>query len=182
MTSKNPILGTQKLRRVASKVFQKLKPSSGKEYMNLEEHGPTDTRIARFVTFVRPKEAPQTIDLKAMRQSIRQQPTLIYTHASKVPRSQADLKKPELRLQKSFEIRSSPTETGTPLRKNPQQAFVFGATLERSAATALDDIADYASYEFVDEEEVDMDTDWNLLDLPESVYTRLLSESRHSLI
>ncbi len=172
---------TQKIRGVASNILLKLKLSKNKDYIKLDDQGATEARVARFVTFTRPAEAPQIIDLKAMRQTIRPQP-YIY-HQTRVPCSQADLKQPELRLQTSFESLNGrkPTKTGTPLRRNPQQAFVFDATLDCPAAAALDDIADYLGYEILDDDE-DSDLDWTLLDLPEHIYARLANDSRHSLI
>ena len=171
---------TQKIRGVASNILLKLKLSKNKDYIKLDDQGATEVQVARFVTFNR-AEAPQIIDLKAMRHTIRPQP-YIY-HQTRVPCSQADLKQPELRLQTSFESLNGrkPTQTGTPLRRNPQQAFVFDATMDRSAAAALDDIADYLGYEILDDDE-DTDVDWTLLDLPEHIYARLANDSRHSLI
>ena len=153
----------------------------GKEHINLEELDSTEIHVAKFVTFERPTQAPQIIDLKEMRRNIRLQPTRIYTRFSPVPCPQADLKSPELRLQRSFErLARSATETGTPLRRNPQQVFVFEATSDRSAAAVLDDVADDAGYDLLDDD--DYDVDWSLLELPENVYGRLANESRHSLI
>ncbi|CAF9922152.1 MAG: hypothetical protein ALECFALPRED_002031 [Alectoria fallacina] len=194
-SSQNPISGTQKLRRVASKMLQKMKlPEGGKADIDLEELGSTGVQqAARFVTFTRPAaEAPQIVsNLKAMMttRSIRpRRPARIYTEDSTaVPRSQADLNGPELRLQKSFQTSArSPTETGTPLRRNPQQVFVFEATSDRSASAVLDDVVVdyYVGYEPLDDDEDDegSDVDWSLLDLPENVYGRLANESCHSLI
>ena len=172
--------GTQKLRRAASKMLQKIKFSKSRDDINLRELDSADTadiQVARFVTFVRPTEAPQIIDLKAMRQNIRPRS---YTHHSSVPRSQPELKGPELRLQKSFEGPRLPTETGTPLRRNPQQILVFGTTSDRSTAAVLDDVADEIGYEVLDDD--DYDVDFSLLELPEKVYGILANESRHSLI
>ena len=181
MSHNKSISGTQKLRCIASKIWQKIKFPKGKEDVNLEELDSTEIQVAKFVTFERPTEAPQIIDLKQMRRNIRLQPTRIYTHLSPGPCSQADLKSPELRLQRSFEeLARSATETGTPLRRNPQQAFWFEATSDRSAAAALDDVVDNASYGLLDDE--DYDVDWSLLELPENVYGRLANDSRHSLI
>lgn len=151
-----------------------------KEDINLGELGSTGMQAASFVTFIRPTEAPQIVDLKAMTRTIRPQPARIYTEDSTVPRSQADLNGPELRLQKSFQTPRSPTESGTPLRRNPQQVFVFEATSDRSASAVLDDVVDYGGYEPLDDE--GSDVDWSLLDLPENVYGRLANESRHSLV
>lgn len=146
MSGPKSIFGTQKLRRGASKILQKLKLFKGQD-LNLEELGSAEAQVARFVTFVRPTGAPQIIDLKAMRQSIRPQLTLIHTD-----------------------------HTHKPWVQRPQAE----ATSERSAAAALDDIADYEGYELLDDN--DSDVDWSLLDLPENVYGKLANESRHSLI
>ena len=162
--------------------MQKLNFFKGKD-ISLEELDSAEAQVARFVTFARPTEAPQIIDLKAMRQSIRPQLTLIHidhTHnKSWVQRPQAKLNGPELRLQRSFETSPPPTETGTPLRRNPQQVFVFEATSERPSAAVLDDIADYDDYELLDDDN-NFDLDWSLLDLPENVYGILANESRHT--
>ncbi|CAD6583091.1 MAG: hypothetical protein ASARMPREDX12_001172 [Alectoria sarmentosa] len=155
-------------------------------------------QAARFVTFfIRPTtttEAPRAQivdDLKATttimtRTIIRPPPPQpaprIYTQdyyystlPPPPPRSQTDLLNgPELRRQKSFHStprRSPPTtETGTPLRRNPQQVFfVFEATSDRSAEAVLDDVVDCGGYyERLDDEE-GSDVDWSLLDLPEKV-------------
>lgn len=180
MSSQDSISGTQKLRRVASKILQKMKLSAGKEDMDLEELGSTEIQAARFVTFTRPTMAPQIIDLKAMRQNIRPQFPRIDTHQPRVQRPQADLNSHELNLQRSFEDLRAPTKTGTPRRRNPEQVFVFEATSDRSASAVLNDITDYAGYETIGGE--DSDLDWSLLDLSEKVYGRLANESRHSLI
>ena len=180
-TAGTAISKTQRLRSVASKIFQKIVPSKGKEDIDLEELSSTEIQVARFVAFIRPTEAPQIIDLKAVRRSIRPQLPRIYTLHSSEPRSQADLNSPELHLQKSFEDpRRSPTETGTPSRRNPQQVFVFEATSDRSGTAALDGLLDYEGYDLLDSETSDLD--WSLLDLPENVYGRLANESRHSLL
>ena len=178
MSSQKLNLGTQKLRRTASKILQKMKLSKSKDDIDLRELDSADIQAARFVTFVRPSAAPQIIDLKAMRQTIRPR---LYTHHSSEPRSQAELTGPELRLQRSFDNLRLPTETGTPLRRNPQQAFVFGATSDRSAAAVLDDVADEDGYELLDDDD-DYDVDWSMLELPENVYGRMANESQHSLI
>ena len=138
------------------------------------ELGFADIQVARFVTFTQPTAAPQIIDLKAMRQNVRPQLTRINTHQPRLQRSQADLNSHELHLQRSFEGLRAPTETGTPSRRDPQQAFVF------ETQAALDDIAGYLGYDMLDDK--DSDLDWSLLDLPENVYRRLANESRHSLI
>ncbi len=148
MSSQKLTSRTQKLRLTASKMLQKMKLSKSKDDTNLRELDAADIQVARFVTFVRPTEAPQIIDLKAMRQNIRPR---LYTHHPSVPRSQAELKGPELRLQKSSE-----------------------------SARLLDDVADEAGYEMLDDDEHDVD--WSLLELSEKVYGRLANESHHSLI
>ena len=142
---------TQKVRQVASKILQKMRLSKGKGDTDLEEISTAEVQVARFVTFERPSEAPQIIDLKAMRRSLPPQPSLIHAYRSSPSRSQADINQPELRLRS-----------------------------DRSAAASLDDIADYEGYEWLDDD--DSDLDWTLLDLPEKVYQRLANESRHSLI
>lgn len=180
MSSQSSIPGTQKLGLIASKILQKMKIFKGKGHIDLEELDSTPIEVARFVTFTRPTEAPQIVDLKALRRNVRPQLASINTVQLRVTRPQADLNSPELHLQRSFEKLRAPTETGTPLRRNPQQAFIIEATSVRSAAAALDDIADEESYEILDEE--DSDLDWSLLDLPENIYRRLANESRHSLI
>lgn len=157
-----------------------MKLSKGNEDTSLKELASTDVQVARFVTFELPAEAPQIIDLKAMRRNIRPQPARIYTHHFRVPHLQADLNNSEIRLQRSFEDLRSPRETGTPLRRNPQQVYVFKATSTRSTTAVIDDVMDNADYERLDDE--DSDLDWSLLDLPENVYARLANDSRHSLI
>ena len=158
MSSQTAISKTHRLRSVASKIFQKMKISKDKEDIDLEEVSSTEIQVARFVTFIRPTEAPQIIDLKAVRRSLRPQLPRIYTPDSTAPRSQADLNSPELHLQKSFENPPrSPTETGTPSRRNPQQVFVFEATSDRSATAALDDLLDHEGYDLLDDKTSDLD-------------------------
>ena len=96
--------------------------------MSLEELSTNEVQVARFVTFERPTEAPQIIDLKAMRRSLPPQPSLIHTYHSSSSRSQADLNQAEPR---------------------PQSV--------RSAAASLDEIADYEGYELLDDDDSDLD-------------------------
>ena len=168
--SQSIISGTQKLRQKAGKILQKMKLSKGQDDTDLE---PLICQEAKLMTFTRPTEAPQIIDLKAMRKNIRPQPLLIDTH---VPRSQSELNRPELHLQGSFDKTRFPTETGTPLRRNPQQAFVY------EMKAALDDIANYEGYELLENENEDEVEDWTLLDLPEHILNRLTNDSSNSLI
>lgn len=167
------VSGTQKLRQKAGKILQKMKLSKGQDDTDLEPLIPTEGQDARFVTFTRSTEAPQIIDLKAMRKNIHPQPLRIDTH---VARSQSELNRPELHLQGSFDKTRSPTETGTPLRRNPQQAFVY------EMKAALDDIANYEGYELIENENEDEIQDWTLLDLPEHILRRLANDSNNSLI
>ena len=163
MPSQDSVSGTQKLRRVASKILLKMKISTGKEDIDLEELGSTEIQAARFVTFTRPTMAPQIIDLKAMTQNHRAELPRIDAHQPRAQQSQANLNSHDFGLQ-----------------KNPQQVFVFEATSEGSAPAVLAKVEDYTGYETLDDE--DSDLDWSLLDLPEKVYARLANESRHSLI
>ena len=149
--------------------------------MNFGALGATEVQSTRFVTLKRPTKGPRIIDLREMRQSIRTQPAHLFTRQSIVPRSQADLNSPELRPQSSFETsQSSSSETGTPPRTDLQQAFFLDVTKGQSAIALLDDVTSYEGYEWLGED--DYDIDWTLLDLPENIYGRLANESRHSLI
>ena len=179
--SHKSLLSTEKLRHVTGKILRKLKLSKRDDTTDLDELASSEVQVATFVTCIRPTDAPRIIDLKAMRQSIRPQLPRINTH---VPCSQAALQTSELRLQAFFENKRSAAATGTPLRRNPQQAYIFEATSDRSSAAALDDVVDYEGYELLDKDDDDEDRclDWTLLDLPEKIYGRLANESRHSLI
>ena len=181
--SHKSILSTGKLRHVTAKILEKLKLSKGDAYINLDELDSPEVPVTRIIRYTRPTDAVQIIDIKVMRQNIRPQLPRINTHHPGTPCSQASLKSPELRLQTSFETRRSAAETGTPLRRNPQQAYIFEETSHRSSAAALDDILDYEVYGFLDEEDEDEGfVDWSLLDLPENIYGRLANESQHSLL
>ena len=151
-----------------------------KKYVNKVALDSAEIKVARPVIFVRPIDAPRIIDLNATRPSIRPHSTCINTSSPMAPRSQADLKSPEPRLQKCFGNPDPPIVTGTPLRRNSQQALNFGETSHRAAAAVSDDVVDDTDYERRDDE--DSDVDWTLLDLPENVYGRLANESCHSLV
>lgn len=151
-----------------------------KKNMNKVDMDSAEIKVARPVIFVRPIEAPRIIDLNATRRSIRPQSTCINTSSPMAPRSQADLNSPELRLQRCFGNPDPPIETGTPLRRNSQQALNFEATSHRAAAAVFDDVVDETDYERLDDE--DSNVDWTLLDLPENMYGRLANESCHSLV
>lgn len=158
--SHKSFLGTYNLGQVTSKILQKMKLLKGKESLTLEESSSAEIQAARFVTFTRPTDAPQIIDLQALKRNISQRTV------------------PKLRLHTSLRTVRSSTEMGTPLLKDPQQVPVLEATSDRSATAASDD--DLADYEMLDDG--NSDVDWTLLDLPEAVYGRLANESRHSLI
>ena len=181
------ILSTAKLRHVTAKILHKLKLSKNDAYMNLNDSDSAEAPFTKIITHTRPTAAVQIIDIKLMRQNIRPQPRpRINTLHPGSSCSQATLKSPELRLQTFFESgRSAAAETGTPLRRNPQQAYIFEETSHRSSAAVLDDILNYEGYDFVGGDDEDEDggfVDWGLLDLPEKVYGRLANESRHSLL
>lgn len=180
-SSENSLSGTQKLRRVASKIWQKMMPSKSKDSMTLSALSTPEVQSAKFVSLKRPIEGPRIIDLRDMRQSIRTQPAHLFIHQSIVSRSQSALNSPELHPQSSFETsQSSSSKTGTPPRTNLQQAPYLEATKGQSAVALLDDVTNYEGYEWLGED--DYDVDWTLLDLPEKIYGRLANESRHSLI
>ena len=105
-----------------------MKLSKDKDDMDMEELSTTKVQVARFVTFERPTETPQIIDLKAMRRSLPPQPSLIHTYHSGPSRSQTDLYQAEPRSQSV-----------------------------RSAAASLDEIADYEGYELLDDDDSDLD-------------------------
>lgn len=130
-----------------------MKLSKGKEDQTLEESSSAEIQVARFVTFTRPTDAPQIIDLKALKRNIPQRAV------------------PTLRLQTTFKTVRSSTEMGTSLLRDAQQVPVLDSS---------DDVADNEAYELLDDK--DSDVDWALLDLPEAVYRRLANESHHSLI
>ncbi|KAM0801545.1 hypothetical protein BDR22DRAFT_906193 [Usnea florida] len=176
-SNENSLSGTQKLRRVASKVWQKMKPSKSKDSMTFGAFGTPELRSAKFVTLKRPTEGPRIIDLRDMRKSIRTQPAHSFIRQSILSRSQVDLNSPEIRAQSSFETsQSSSSGTGTPPRTNLQQVIPLG----QPAVALLDDVTNYEGYEWLGED--DYDIDWTLLDLPEKTYGRLANESHHSLI
>ena len=180
-SNENSLSGTQKLRRVASKVWQKMMPSKSKDSMTLSPLSTPEVQSAKSVKLKRPTEGPRIIDLRDMRQSIRTQPAHSLIRQSIVSRSQTPLNSPEIRPQSSFETsQSSSSKTGTPPRTNLQQAFYLEANKGQSAVALLDDITNYEGYEWLGED--DYDVDWTLLDLPENIYGRLANESRHSLI
>ena len=180
-SSENSLSGTQKLRRVASKVWQKMRPSKSKDSMTFGAFGTPEVQSAKFVTLKRPTEGPRIIDLRDMRNSIRTQPAHSFIRQSIFSRSQADLDSPEFCPQSSFETsQSSSSGKGTPLRTTLHQAFYLDANKGQSAVALLDDVTSYEGYEWLGED--DYDIDWTLLDLPENIYGRLANESRHSLI
>ena len=156
-------------------------PSKSKDSMTFGKLGTPEVQSAKFVTLKRPTEGPRIIDLRDMRKSIRTQPTHSFIRQSFLPRSQADLNSPELRPQSSYETsQSSSSGTGIPPRTNLQRAFYLDTTKGQSAVALLDDVTNYEGYEWLGED--DYDIDWTLLDLPENIYGRLANESRHSLI
>ena len=179
-SSQKSMSGTQKLRHVGSKILKKMKLSWGKDDRDREELTSTEIQVARFATFIRPSEAPQIVDLKAMRRNIRPRPTRTDTHHSSTSRSPSRPHAPELCRDQSSQTPCLPTKTDAPSRENSRQGFVLRTTAERSDAAVSDDVADYEGYELLDG--TDSDLDWTLLDLPEQVYQRLANESRHSLI
>lgn len=131
-----------------------MKLLKGKEDLTLHKSASAEIQVARFVTFTRPSEAPQIIDLKALKRNTPPQRPV-----------------PKLRLQTSLKSVRSSTEKGTPLLEDPQQVPVLDAS---------DEFADNKAYEMLDDKVSDVD--WTLLDLPEAVYRRLANDSRHSLI
>ena len=156
-------------------------PSKSKNPMTFGALGTPEVRSAEFVTLKRPSEGPRIIDLRDMRKSIRTQSTHSFIRQSMLSRSQADLDSPEPRPQSSFKTsQSSSSGKGTSLRTTLQQAFYLDANKGQSAVALLDDVTNYEGYEWLGED--DYDIDWTLLDLPENIYGRLANESRHSLI
>ena len=179
--SRKSVLGPHNLGQVIGKIWQKMMKLSkrSKEDPTIMENsaGAAEIHVARFVTFTRPTEAPQIIDLKAMRQNVSQKPA-----PRGVSRSQTEPNrhKSGLRTSSFKTTRSSSTEMRTPLLKDPQPVpSVLETTSDhRSAAAAA---VGYEGYEMLDEGR-DSDLDWTLLDLPGCVYGRLANESRHSLL
>ena len=156
-------------------------PSKSNDSRNFSALSTPEVQSAKFVTLKRPAEGPRIIDLRDMRKSIRPQSAHSFIRHSILPRSQTDLNSPELRAQSSYKTsQSSSSRTGTPLRTTLQQAFYLNATKGESAIALLDDVTSYEGYQWLGED--DYDIDWTLLDLPENIYGRLANESRHSLI
>ena len=156
-------------------------PSKSNDSRNFGALSTPELQSAKFVTLKRPTEGPRIIDLRDMRKSIRPQSAHSFIRQSILPRSQADLNSPDLRPQSSYKTsQSSSSGMGTPRRTTLQQAFYLDATKGESAVALLDDVTTYEGYEWLGED--DYDIDWTLLDLPENVYGRLVNESRHSLI
>ena len=180
-SSENSLSGTQKLRRVASKVWQKMRPSKSNDSRNFSALSTPEVQSAKFVTLKRPTEGPRIIDLRDMRKSIRTQSAHSFIRQSTLPRSQSDLNSPDLRPQSFYKTsQSSFSGTGTPPRTKFQHTFCLDPTEGQSAVALLDDVTNYEGYEWLGED--DYDIDWTLLDLPENIYGRLANESRHSLI
>ena len=177
VSSSKSASGFQKLRQITKKILQKIKLPKIRDYEDFEE---PETQEARFVTFTPPTEAPQIIDLKALKRTLPPQVSPINVDRSNVSRSGAVLVRPELRLQTSFKASLSSTEMSTPLLKDAQPVPISAATSDHSATASLDDIADYKCYQLDDEQDNDMD--WALLDLPENVLNRLVNESCYSLL
>ena len=156
-------------------------PSKSKDSRNLSALSTPEVQSAKLLTLKRPTEGPRIIDLRNMRENIRTQSAHSFIRQSILPRSQSDLNSPETRPQSSYKTsQSSSSGTGTPLRSNSQQAFYLDATKGESAVALLDDVTNYEGYEWLGED--DYDVDWTLLDLPENIYGRLANESRHSLV
>lgn len=189
ISSRKSIPGTQKtLRRVASKILQKMKlikrHNKEEEDVDVGQLGSSATQDARSVTLTQPTEAPRIIDLAAATRPspLPPPPPRASTHRSGA--SRPDTFGPslsELCRLKSLENPRSPAESGIPLRKNSAlAAFAPEASLDGETVALLDDAADVAGYDVMIEEADAME--WGMLDLPENVYGRLANESCHSLI